>query len=313
MKTPISSLFRRYIERNGLADSSKAIKGRALRFLIERVGDVPAGQVTREDAEDFRLWLAQGGRGKSSCNIYLSNLLPFFKWCFDERYIETNPFKGIRRYTTERKVRPAFTPVEVQRVVTVADARWRAIVLLSARHSLRRSEILNICRSDIEGKWLHIKAKKKSRDCWQWSIKNHREALILLSEPVLDALTELRPELPAGQPHLLVKPQMYRRLLHLQAENSLTWQLRNCPYGNFSRDFRILLKRASVPHRRFQDLRGLYCQTLLRGGMGIDEVSQLMRHSTVEVTRQFYAKYEPAELAAKSEKIMNQFYASNVR
>ena len=308
----VKQLFSIYQKRCNLAESSITIKERAVQLFLDLFGDLAVGQISEEHAEAYKASLLNGRRSKSSANIYLANLKPFFAWLAAKDYIGKNPFALIKKYQDERKVRPIFTPTEIQRILAVADARWTAIVLLSARHSLRRSEILNVCRPDIQGKWLHVCSKRQRQDGWQWQIKNYAESLVLLSQPVTDAFAELQAELPIAQPYLLVKPRMYRQLMHLQAENSLTWQLRNCPYSNFDRSFKTLLKRASVFPRRFQDLRASYCTQLLKGGMRLDEVSRLMRHSTIQTTQQFYTRYEPRELAEKSDEIMNQFYAAKV-
>ena len=293
-----------------LAESSVAIKSRAAGEFVKFQGDIRAEQVTGEMVEDFRTWLLKDERGKVTANIYLANLAPIFGWLNAKGYIKTNPFYGVQKFRAERKVRPIFTREEIERILTVAGARWRAIVLLSVRHSLRRSEALNICREDIQGEWLHIKPKKKDKSHWPWSIKNHAEAMIKISPPLAQAISEVLVDVPMAQPYIVVRPQTYRRMMHLQAENSLHWKLRGCPYSNFNRTWHKLLERASVPMRRYQDLRGSYSMVLKRAGLPLDEIQKLMRHSTLQTTQQFYLRYDGQELAAKSENIFAQFYTS---
>lgn len=312
MKQSVTSLFNLYVSRSDLAESSIALKARAIRLFVRFFGDLPVDQIKREHAEDYKLLLCRNfERSRSSANFYLANISPFFHWLACG-YIDRNPFDGIRRYSPERKVRPIYTPAEIRRMLCVADPRWSVIVRLSAEDSLRRSEILNICSSDIQGDWLHVQAKTKTDKTWPWSIKNHAEALVPLSEPLRQSIDQLRAQIPPAQPHLIVKPRMHRRLMHLQAENSLTWELRNCPYSNFDRDFKRLLRRAHVQPKRFQDLRGTYATALLKGGMQLGEVSKLMRHSSVQTTHAFYIRYDKQELAARSGKILKNFYASSV-
>lgn len=305
----VQACFDLYTRKNpDLAESSVALKERAVRFFCDLFGDMPAGQVTRGHAEDYKFQLVTHDRTKSSANFYLANISPFFAWLLAERHIGRNPFAGIRRYRPERKARLIFTPEEVNRILTVADARWRVIVLLSAEHSLRRAEILNICRDDIQGDWLHIQSKRKTKETWTWVIKNHAEALLPITPRLKVAFSELRRE--PGQLYLIVKPVLCRKLLHLQAENSLNHEYRNCPYLNFTRDWLKLLKRASVTRKRFQDLRGTYATALFRGGMQEGEVCKMMRHSSVDTTHRFYLRYEQQELAEKSQKALNTFYGS---
>jgi len=314
MKQSVNQLFNLYISRSDLAESSIALKSRAVKLFIRFFGDLPAGQIRREHAEDYKLMLIKGNeRSKSSANFYLANISPFFEWLVSANLLDRNPFRGIRRYVAERKIRPIFTAEEVKRILCLASPRWRVIVRLSVECSLRRSEILNVCRDDLQDKWLHIQGKRKTADTWPWSIKNHAEALVLISESLQKDLNGLKTEIPFKQPYLIVPPKIYRKNMHLQAENSLTFELRGCPYGNFSRDFRRLLRNASVRPKRFQDLRGTYATVLLENGMKLSEVSKVMRHSSMQTTQKFYIRYDQRDLAAKSAKIVEEFYASNVR
>ena len=120
-------------------------------------------------------------------------------------------------------------------------------------------------------------------------------------------------EVPEAQPYIVVEPSMYRRMMHLQAENSVSWQARGCPYSNFTRAWRKLLKRADVPIRRYQDLRGTYSMILKKAGVPLDDIQKLLRHSSLQTTQQHYLRYEHQELAAKSENIFSEFYKTKVR
>ena len=313
MKQSVNQLFNLYISRSDLAESSIALKSRAVGLFVRFFGDLPVAQIGREHAEDYKIMLIKGNeRSKSSANFYLANISPFFEWLVSANLLDRNPFKGIRRYVAERKVRPIFTAEEIKRILCIASSRWRVIVRMAVECSLRRSEILNICRDDLQGKWLHIQGKRKTADTWPWSIKNHAEALVLISDDLQKDLNELKTKIPFKQPYLIVPPKIYRKNLHLQAENSLTFELRNCPYGNFNRDFKQLLRNASVRSKRFQDLRGTFATVLLENGMKLGEVSKIMRHSSMQTTQKFYIRYNQRELAAKSARIVEKFYASNV-
>jgi len=311
MRTALTTdLFNVYVAKTDLAESSVAIKRQALKLFVKQFGNLPADEITDEMAADYKLALPTGRRGRSSANIYLDNLIPFFNWLAVNDYVRRNPFRQIRRYRTEQKIRLAYTREEIGRILTVADCRWRILIRLAAQYSLRRGECLNIVRSDIEGDWLHIQSKRQSRDTWPWKIKNYRQALWPLGPELRgDIEILLRTEVPIAQPYILVVPKMFRKMLHLQAENSLTYNLRGCPMNNFDRTFQRLLQRACVPSRRFQDLRSLFCN-VLRKRMPFDEVSTMMRHRNLQTTRDFYAKYNYAELATQARRIISDFYKS---
>jgi len=309
-----------YLSRQDFADSSKALKGRAVKFFIGLCGDLAVDAVKKQHIDTFKSMLVRQGRRKSSANIYLCNLAPFFGWLRDDNYIDENPFAGWRKYTPEQRVRTIYDDKELYRLFAVGGLEWKTLIALSACCSLRRGECLNVVRDDIKDGWLHICSKKQTRQTWSWNIKNHAEALIKLPkfrmediEVDLGAwLIELGLDRPTSQPYLLVSPRQYRKQMHLLAENSLSWELRNCPVGNFSRAWNRLQDKAGVKKRRFQDLRGTYATILRKSGMGLDEVSRLMRHKNINTTLQFYLRYDQAELAVKSNNTIEKFYASCV-
>jgi len=307
--TAVYDLYKRKKSKD-LADGSFTLKDKAVSLFCEFAGDIPAVDVTEDMAEDFRLWLHNEERGKVSANIYLSNIKPLFAWLAAGRqpYIPFNPFADIRRYRTERMVRPIFEPEEINRLLKMADARWKVIVLLGAEHSLRRGEVLNLCRDDIEGRWLHVRAKKKTATTWPWTIKNHAQTLLPISPRLAQALPDLQRIVPVAQPYLIVPPDRYRRMLHLQAENSLTPDDRGKPYSNFNRAWRQLQRRASVPLRPYKDLRTTFACALRLGGMGADDVSEQMRHSSLAVTQAYLRHGAYTELAGKTLDALQLFY-----
>jgi integrase len=306
----VSSLLRLYLGRSDLAEGSQLIVGRAVRWFIEYFGDLPGAEVTRELAEDYkRMLIKNNKRSKSAANFYIGVIGPFFRWLVAEQYIGRDPFARVRRYKGEQQVRQMFSREDITRMIKVADPRWKVLVLLSAACSLRRSEAMNLCRSDIKGNWLHIRGKRRTKDNWEWAIKNHAQLLVPMPRELTAAITELlRTEVPTAQPYVCVPPRAYRRNMHLMAENSLTYELRNCPYGNFNRHFKALMGRAWVEPNRFQDLRGCYANALKDGGMDAIEISRQMRHSSVATTEKFYLRYDLEKLAVRSQQAISKFY-----
>jgi len=309
-----------YLSKQDFADSSAALKSRAVKFFIGIVGDLAVDAVEKQHIDTYKSMLVRQGRSKSSANIYLTNLAPFFGWLRNNNYIDSNPFAGWRRFTPETRVRTIYDAKELYRLFAVGRLEWKVAVALAACCSLRRSECLNIVRDDIRDGWLHIQSKKETAQTWPWEIKNHTETLIKLPRFLLEDLeidvgawlVELGLERPTSQPYLLVSPRQYRKMMHRQAEKSLSWQERNCPVGNFSRSWNRLQDEAGVDRQRFQDLRATYATILKKAGMGLGEVSKLMRHKSINTTQQFYLRYNQAELAKKSKQAIENFYASCV-
>jgi len=320
MNQPISSLFSLYVSRSNLAESSVAIKSRAVRSFIKLFGDMDVSTITYGHIEDWVAWLNHGRAVSTVYSFYLPNLKPFFKWLAKRGYVADNPAIGIRMLTIGETRRPSYTGEEIERMIRVADLRWKVIILLGLL-SLRRAEILNLVVKDIyyDKNYILVSPKKNTDKTWQWHIKDHNQAITPLPQHLklcdieIDfhaLLIELNEAVGNGQPYFCVKPVFYRKMMQLKLEGKLTWELRNCPYANFERVFRAILRRAKIEPKRFQDLRRTFANTMIRAGATIKETQRLMRHASAQTTMRYYLDVEDEKTVAKANQICTNYYGS---
>ena len=137
-------------------------------------------------------------------------------------------------------------------------------------------------------------------------------AYIGIDETIVNLLTELMGNLRDGQPYVILKELYWRRNLQRQENGTLTHRLRNCPWGNFNRDFRALLKRAIVKPKRFHDLRGTFCTERYNDGYSLKELQYLMRHSNIQTTARYIQTVEVKKLVGKSSRTFQKYYATSV-
>ena len=320
MKQSISTLFELYIARSDLAESSVAIKQRALKCFTKAFGDRSVESIDYATAEDYRTILAKE-RSKQSANIYLQNFKPFFNWMLKRGYIEENPFAGLSLFVVGEQQRPVYSPEEISRIIMIAGLRWKVAVLL-ALCSMRRAEVLNLVVQDIDfdNSNVLVSPKKDTANTWRWNIKNHNQTIVPLPEKVelLDGevnlhnlLLELIAILPANQPYVMLKQSHYQKMMHLKAAGKLNHELRNDPWQGFSRDYRALLRRAQVPHKRYHDLRATFA-TRVSAHLSLTETQKLMRHSSPNTTAKYYIRHEQRQLVDKTSKIVQKIlYGTN--
>jgi integrase len=315
----LKQAFEIYLEKSSFAESSIEVKQRAFNLFTAMVGDLPIEEVTYGQAEDYKLELAKG-RARKAANIYMANLKPFFVWLVRRGYLETNPFDELTLYPVSERNKEIFTPAEIERILRIADLRMQVITLLGLC-SLRRAEVLNLTTADLNFAkgYLYIRPKADTATTWRWDIKNHQEAIVPLPEKFslmdmtvnLHALIrQLSLEIPVFQPYLCIKPACYRYLIQLKDAGRLKWVLRNCPWQNFPRDWRHLLKRASVRSLRFQDLRVTFATTMVKNGLAITDTSKLMRHSSIQTTATYYVQVEEQKLFKRVSEIADKFYVN---
>lgn len=304
MKQSVSSLFKIYLDRSGLAESSVAIKNRAMKKFVGKFGDIDVSSVTYGHVEDYKKLVVMG-RSKASANMDLQNFKPFFSWLQKRGYIKMNPFAGLGIYKVPVKRRPIYTAEEIERVLLVGRPRWVAAVLL-ALCSLRRSEVLNLVVRDIDfdhGRIL-VSPKKETANTWAWDIKDYNQALVPMPEMVAKYLIRLIEELRNGQPYVVLKRRHYKRMIDLKTVGKLTYEDRNCPWLNFTRDFGNLLKRAKVEKKRFHDLRATFATNMAIEGLHLKETQTLMRHSSPATTAKYYIRIDEQQLVDKASEIV---------
>jgi integrase len=300
----ITELFELYLQCSVLAESSADIKKRAAGYFFKLFGNIEPSLVTFCHAEDFKNYLAKD-RSKQSANIYLQNFKPFFAWMVKRGYIKTNPFSEIRIFTIGTELIEKFGTDELERILKVADTRWKVIVLLGLS-SMRRAEILNLTVRDIDfdQSFIYIREKKDSDTTWVWSIKNHNQAIVPLIKAVEQPLIELIENL-GKQPYVVIKQDYYQRLMSRKADGTLNFKLRNCPWGNFTRDFYHLLDRAAVPRKRFHALRATFATRMDENKFSLREIQKLMRHSSPQTTAG-YIRHRQQKLIARSGKKLDE-------
>lgn len=318
--TRISGLFTLYVSASDLAESSAAIKKRALGFFVKAFGDCKADSVDYGRAEDFKNCLTKG-RSRESANIYLKNFKPFFGWLVKRGFIKQNPFDQLTMFKCGEKKRDLYTAEEIERIIRVCDDRWKAIVLL-ALCSLRRAEVLNLTVAEIhfDKSYILITPKKDTEQTWQWEIKNHNQAIVPLPETITlpdmtvnlhQLLISLIEKLPPQQPYVCLRSAHFENVMRHRQRDTVTFEMRNCPGGNFDRDFYAILKRAKVRRKRFHDLRATFATEMAKH-MTLTETQKLMRHSSPNTTAKYYIRTDEQRLIAKANETAKICYASNV-
>lgn len=320
MEQVVSNLFRLYVSCGDFQESTVAIKNRAVRYFVEAFGDMDIKDVNYSHAEDFRNWLTKK-RAKTSANIYVQNFKPFWSWLVKRGYTTANPFSTVKRYKIDDERKKTFSSDEIENLLLVSDLRWKVMILLGLS-SMRRGEVQNLVIDDIyfDRNYILIAPKKDTKLTWRWNIKNHNQSIVPLPEIIKfphmevrlhEFLKELVEALPPKQPYVCVTPRYYQKLLAMKSNGGISWELRNNPCGNFSRDFTNVQKRAKIPPRRFHDLRATFATNMSKH-LNLVETQKLMRHSSPQTTAKYYIEIDQQDLAVKSNAICSKCYSDAV-
>lgn len=297
----ISMLFQKYISTQKLAANSIAIKKRAFKHFLSILGDCQLPSKNELPLQKYIDTLSEKTSARTA-ETYKRNLSSFFSWLVQHGYLKSNTFSRLQVKQIPPRPLVSFKPRELLHIFKVADRRWKAIVTL-ALCGLRRSEILNLCRSDINfgnGQVL-ITPKVDSFLTWEWENKNCLRTPVPLPKTIDWGCFQICPQneiegllslIPLDQPYVCLKPRHYSLMLQKKAEGNISFEYSNCPWRNFTRDFGLLLKKAKVEHKRFEDLRVTYAMSLARMKVKVKSAQKLLRHRNTLTTYTHYRRYK---------------------
>jgi len=280
----LSELVKLYVSRNKRIESSTVYMTKlAFGYLIEAVGSLNITEFDRNMAEEYQSTLIDRGLSKISANAYCKMVSPVFSWAVGHKWIEKNPFTGLKKFkVTPTEVR-FYRQDELQRLLKVADSLWTGRILMGLM--MRTGEVLNTTVGDVdfEQGFVQVSAKKDSAYTWRFEPKDHDRRILPLFPDLATVLLRRLDELPQGHPYLWLTKERYSYLM--THKDKLSDRMKKRPDNNFDRNWKALASRAFV-NGSFGMLRktGL---TILSGDLPLQEVQTFGGHSSIETTRRY--------------------------
>jgi site-specific recombinase XerD len=233
-------------------------------FLVSRLGGVPSpAELTRELIVQFGVSLRGAApltlRRKYAC------ISSFFGFLQDMGYAQGNPARRLPLPRVSQPV-PVFLSEEMaQQLIAAADSPWtKAMVVLLLSTGIRRSEAVTITLDDLnlEKRQLLIRGK------------GDKERVVPLTEQAVEAI----------QAYLPHRTQTQSRHLFVSA-----WKGHPLHGRCINRMLAIVIRKAGLegqgitPHK----LRHTFATHLIRNGVDIRTVQELMGHSELETTAKY--------------------------
>jgi integrase/recombinase XerD len=216
-------------------------------------------------------------------NVFFSWLK---EWLLEERGISIDPMRGIKRPKTPKLMPRQVTVAQMDRLMASipesgdwVDLRDRLAILLLFWLGLRRSEVVNLSIPDFDlgQRQVLIRGTQRGTAGAKGGKDRH-----LPFPPVVGSalLAYLMSGPPAAGTKLFVSATGQRKVRGALTDNGLRQMVeRRC-------------QAAGMPHLNPHSFRhGLAMALLNDGGADLAMVSRLLGHSTMAVTKQFYADY----------------------
>lgn len=219
------------------------------------------------DATHIRAFLVDLTRRKLSSayiHAFARALRTFGNYCVRDELLEVSPFARVKMPRLEKKILPALTPDEIQRVLAACESdRDRAIVLTLLDSGLRASELcaLDMADLDMSSGALFVRHGKGQKDRVSYIGPATRKQV----------LRYVRLERQSESDALFVSQRDGERLTY---------------YG-LAQLLRRIRKAAGVPKLTAHAMRRTFALNALRAGMNIFVLAKLMGHADLTVLRQY--------------------------
>lgn len=245
-----------------LGDSAKAWHKERLKIILPYFSNHEIGQITKPLIRQYRSFRHSKKKvTESTVNRDIECLRHMLFWAVDQGLMPSNPLARLKLERPRRKKRPVMSVKDEEAIIEASAQHLREIIICAADTGMRRGEILNQLRQDIDfsRRVISVTHSKTAEG-------EHREI------PLTRRLFEL--------------------LSKEQAKEGLIFTFKGSPINRIKTAWKGSLKRAGVQAYRFKDLRSTFNSRLIEAGVIKDVRKELMGHSRNEDTNDLYSHIE---------------------
>ena len=313
----VGEFARRFLESKArnLRPATRRSYGQTLEQLVAFVGEnTKLRLVTPEVADGFvatrdRVSTAGSGFSPWSRRLHLGNAKIAFNSAVRWGYLAQNPFKHIKLTRSAPRRWHHLKPQDFQALINVvSNPRWEAFYLLAYTTGARFGELFNLtwANVDFEHGAVRIQDRPASAQLPPFHVKDHEARTLLLPKQAVEALVRWQADAPESVPFVLLTAE---RWMNVQKK----WQLcrmerpwkKSAKIGqlewvdwenrymvnNVGRDVRSHLRRAGIATEApmtIHTFRKSFGQNHANAGTPLHVLQQLMGHSSITTTREFY-------------------------
>ncbi len=242
-----------------------------VRFLQQTRGSAQVHDINSEDIRAFMRAL-RGLKASTKCRK-LDCLSSFFKHAMASGHIGCNPIDEVQRPRVEKPLPVWIPPQHIRQMERATRGiKERAILLAFALTGLRKSELIAIDLTDLDGDLASIQVRGKGG----------RERLVPVSPPLREALQAYLQQRPENGCPALFLNNAGKRVRSRTLQRMMQRWLH---------DARLIGQGYTI-----HSLRHSFATLLIRGGVDLRTVQELLGHSDISST----ARYLHADLRSKT-------------
>lgn len=261
------------------APATIALYERTLRIFQTIRGDIKLEKISSRDI-DFYISHRIETVSLVTANIEIKTLKAAFNTALRWKLIEENPMKQVSMLRIPEQDPIFLTREDFDRLLSTVEDEWfRRVVVVAVSTGMRRAEIINLRRSDVDLARRTIRIQ--SNDVYMTKAGKNR--IIPMSNTVHQVIQKCLQEDDCEY----VFTSGGRQIL----EDSLTQKFRRC------------VRKANFDHKvHFHSLRHTFATWLVQDGVSLYEVQKLLGHSASRVT-EIYSHLAPQVLHATVNRI----------
>ena len=270
--------------------------------FVNEVGNMDFQKVTLDHGEYYRQRCLDRGNRAATVAKKLRHLKLLFQLAVIRKQLDENPLQHIKMPKSGETHIRTFNDKECSRILKAAFdymqewdetqcVRWDLLIPMALMTALRRGELLNATWPDIDfdAQTIEVSPKETTTHTWLWLIKDSDERTLPLSDDLTEMLVRHQNRQPEGYPYVFVPPRRYEAIQELRRKGE--WKFSDSRLkvvNNFSRQFKLILQRASVGSASFHDFRRTALSNMFASGLTENDVMKLAGHSNFNTTHQFY-------------------------
>lgn len=256
------------------------------------------------DIEKFYSVRLKAGVSNNTIKHYHANISKCLKYAVKNNLIPYNPAERVELPPIDTFTGKTYSQEEMRLLLEIIKGtEIETPILLTVAFGLRRGEALGLRWSEVDFKKKTILIKNTVTGCGnsfsEQSKPKNKTSLRLLPIP---------PNLETYLLQVKSKQDEMKKLLKASYGNDkgyvCTWEDgRLVLPDHLSHKFHFLSEQAGLPRIRYHDLRHSVASLLLAQGFSLKEISELLGHSTISTTANFYSHLDPHSKAQSAETI----------
>ena len=196
---------------------------------------------------------------KASLNREIAMLRHMYNKSIDWGLVNNNPAKNIKLYKEKPKPLPVLTEDDFERLYNAASDSLKPILLVAVHTGMRRNEILNLKRSDLNLEQGYILIRET---------KNNEIRTVSISSELMVELRPICSRILDGDEYIF--PGKDGQLIK-----------------SVKSSFGGAVKRSGIKHIRFHDLRHCFGTALSNSGVEIPTIQKIMGHKNISTTMRY--------------------------